>query len=208
MNLRRVIPFLLFLASLWFNLVQVPTGNAFSYVGPEGTGDRLPTPWQTTRISGQLIEQQKSQEGAMLMLSALLWADGLGGALESAGVRLFSREVAGGTSLLPARSPWPANSGFIEGTVERKFLMPGETFDRYGFGGGKFVSPVGTPIEARALRPGTESLPFNTYQVVKPFEVNAGGVQPWFGQPGLGTQYELPVSVNTLLNRGIIKPAP
>ena len=25
---------------------------------------------------------------------------------------------------------------------------------------------------------------------------------------GLGTQYELPVSVNTLLNRGIIKPAP
>jgi len=112
------------------------------------------------------------------------------------------------TSLLPARSPWPGNSGFIEGTVERKFLMPGETFDRYGFGGGKFVSPAGTSIKARALRPGTESLPFNTYQVVKPFEVNAGGVQPWFGQPGLGTQYELPVSVNTLLNRGIIKPAP
>ena len=112
------------------------------------------------------------------------------------------------TSLLPARSSWPGNSGFIEGTVERRFLMPGETFDRYGFGGGRFVSPAGTPIEARALRPGTENLPFNTYQVVKPFEVNAGGVQPWFGQPGLGTQYELPVSVNTLLNRGIIKPAP
>jgi hypothetical protein len=111
-------------------------------------------------------------------------------------------------SLLPARSPWPGNSGFIEGTVERKFLMPGETIDRYGFGGGTFASPAGTPIEARALRPGTENLPFNTYQVVKPFEVNAGGVQPWFGQPGLGTQYELPVSVNTLLNRGIIKPTP
>jgi len=107
-----------------------------------------------------------------------------------------------------ARSPWPGNSGFIEGTVERRFLMPGETFDRYGFGGGTFVSPAGTPFEARALRAGTEKLPFNTYQVVKPFEVNAGGVQPWFGQPGLGTQYELPVSVNTLLKRGIIKPAP
>jgi hypothetical protein len=114
----------------------------------------------------------------------------------------------GTTSLLPARSPWPGNSGFIEGTVERKFLMPGETIDRYGFGGGRFVSPAGTPVGARALRPGTENLPFNTYQVVKPFKVNAGGVQPWFGQPGLGTQYELPVSVNTLLNRGIIKPAP
>lgn len=114
----------------------------------------------------------------------------------------------GTTSLLPARSPWPGNSGFIEGTVERKFLMPGETIDRYGFGGGRFVSPAGTPVGARALRPGTENLPFNTYQVVKPFEVNAGGVQPWFGQPGLGTQYELPVSVNTLLNRGIIQPVP
>lgn len=112
------------------------------------------------------------------------------------------------TSVLPARSPWPGNSGFIEGTVERKFLMPGEVIDRYGFGGGRFVSPAGTSVEARALRPGTENLPFNTYRVVKPFEVNAGGVQPWFGQPGLGTQYELPVSVNVLLKRGIIEPVP
>ncbi len=110
------------------------------------------------------------------------------------------------TSLLPARSPWPGNSGFIEGTVERKYLMPGEVVDRYGFGGGRFVSPAGTSVEARALRPGTENLPFNAYRVVKPIEVKAGGVQPWFGQPGYGTQYELPVSISVLLKRGFIEP--
>ena len=62
-----------------------------------------------------------------------------------AAILLAAEETA---SLLPARSPWPGNSGFIEGTVERKFLMPGETIDRYGFEGGRFVSPVGTSVEA------------------------------------------------------------
>ena len=118
----------------------------------------------------------------------------------------FAGLVAAKTTTSLARSPWPANSGFIERTVERKFLMPGEAVDRYGFGGGRFVSPAGTSVEARALRPRPENLRFNTYQVVKPIEVNAGGVQPWFGQPGLGTQCELPVSVNVLLKRGFIQP--
>jgi hypothetical protein len=107
-----------------------------------------------------------------------------------------------------AISPWPANRGFIEGTVERKFLMPGETIDRYGFGGGKFVSPTGTPFEIRALRPGTESLPYNNYRVAKPFEVNSGAVAPAFNQPGLGTQYELPISIDILLKRGVIEKVP
>jgi RHS repeat-associated protein len=112
---------------------------------------------------------------------------------------------AANTTTSLSRSPWPGNSGFIEGTVERQFLMPGQVVDRYGFGGGRFVSPAGTSVKARALRPGTDTLPFNSYQVVKPIEVNAGGVQPWFGQPGLGMQYELPVSVNVLLKRGLIQ---
>ena len=86
--------------------------------------------------------------------------------------------------------------------------MTGETIDRYGFGGGKFVSPTGTPLEMRALRPGTESLPYNNYRVVKPFEVNSGGVAPAFNQPGLGTQYELPVSIDILLKRGVIEKVP
>ena len=124
----------------------------------------------------------------------------------SAITSLFGVVTGGASTMLPAESPWPTNSGFIEGTVGRKFLMPGEIIDRYGFGGGRFVSPAGTSFESRALRPGTENLPLNSYQVMKPFEVNSGGVAPWFGQPGLGTQYELPVSVNTLLKRGILHP--
>ena len=113
--------------------------------------------------------------------------------------------VKGATVLVPARSPWPANSGFIQGTVKRKFLMPGEVVDRYGFGGGRFASPVGTSVQARALRPGVANLPFNSYRVLKPIEVNSGGVQPWFGQRGLGSQHELPVSVNVLLKRGFLE---
>jgi RHS repeat-associated protein len=134
-----------------------------------------------------------------------------GGSLEAQTALKIEGGAARGTAakttdLLPARSPWPANNGFIEGTVERKFLMPGDTVDRYGFGGGKFVSPAGTAMGARALRPGTENLPFNIYQVMKPIEVNAGGSIPWFGQPGLGTQYQLPVSVNVLIKRGFLAP--
>ena len=64
--------------------------------------------------------------------------------------------------------------------------MPVETFDRYGFGGGKFVIPTGTPPEMRSLRPGTETLPYNNYRVVKPFEVNSGGIAPAFNQLGFG----------------------
>ncbi len=116
--------------------------------------------------------------------------------------------MAKGASLVPARSPWPGNGGFIEGTVGRKFLMPGELIDRYGFNGGKFVSPAGTPISARAVRPGTEKLPFTTFRVAKPIEVLSGGVAPWFGENGLGTQHELPVSVNTLLKRGFLDLVP
>jgi len=104
-----------------------------------------------------------------------------------------------------APSPWPDNAGFIENTIEREFLMPGTTFDRFGFAGGRFVSPTGTPISMRAMRPGTELLPYNNYRVLKPIEVNAGGVMPSFNQRGLGKQYELPVPIRTLEKRGVIE---
>jgi RHS repeat-associated protein len=83
------------------NVVQVPTGNAFSYVGPEGTGASLPTPWQTTRISGQEIAQQQNLRGAMLMMNALLIADGAGAVLEGAGIRLLSAEALATRTVLP-----------------------------------------------------------------------------------------------------------
>lgn len=90
-------------------------------------------------------------------------------------------------------------------TIENRILQPGELFDRYGHEGGRWVSPPGTPIEARALRPLTEREPFTTYRVLMPLEVKAGGVAPWFLQPGLGTQFELAVSVQDLIDRGFIE---
>jgi hypothetical protein len=55
---------------------------------------------------------------------------------------------------------WPPNRGFL-GEPERVTLMPGTRVDRYGFEGGTFVSPEGTPYEMRLLAPGTQSKPYN-----------------------------------------------
>jgi hypothetical protein len=57
----------------------------------------------------------------------------------------------------------------------------------------------------RALPPGSELRPYHVYEVVKPFDVQAGTAAPEFGQLGLGTQYELPMSVGSLISRGILK---
>src|SRR5690348_10221416 len=84
---------------------------------------------------------------------------------------------------------YPPNRGFLDSPTTET-LKPGTMIDRYGFEGGTFVSPVGTPYEMRALAPDSLSKPYNVYEVVKPAEVSSGKVAPWFGQPGKGTQYE------------------
>ncbi len=99
---------------------------------------------------------------------------------------------------------FPPNDGAI-GAVERKFLMPGDTIDRFGKLGGKYFSPVGTPIEMRALPPGADLLQYRVFKVVKPFEVESSTIAPAFNKIGLGSQYYSPVSAETLLKREIIK---
>ncbi|HCC17681.1 MAG TPA: hypothetical protein DEP83_03820 [Porphyromonadaceae bacterium] len=98
---------------------------------------------------------------------------------------------------------YPTNNGFL-GAAERTFLMPGQQISRFGSNSGKFFSPAGTPLPMRALPPGANTSIHNTFKVLKPFEVQAGKIAPAFGQPGLGTQYLSPVSVDVLLKRGII----
>ncbi len=99
---------------------------------------------------------------------------------------------------------WPANRGFA-GTPKEVTLKPGTRIDRYGYEGGTFVSPEGTPYANRALALGTESKPYNVYEVVKPLNAQGGKIASWFGQPGGGTQYELGQSISDLLEAGIIK---
>ena len=54
---------------------------------------------------------------------------------------------------------WPPNRGF-DGEPVTTTLQPGTRIDRYGYDGGTFVSPEGTPYSQRALAPGTESKPY------------------------------------------------
>jgi len=112
--------------------------------------------------------------------------------------------IDGGGSGAPALTKfYPANNGFI-GATERKFLMPGEQITRYGSNSGQFFSPVNTPLPMRALPPSSNTDLFNTYELLKPFEVQSGNIAPAFGQPGMGGQYFAPVSADVLLKHGII----
>jgi len=100
---------------------------------------------------------------------------------------------------------YPPNRGF-DGRPVKTTLEPGTIVDRYGGTGGSFASPRGTPPWARSLPYGAENRPLNTYEVVKPLEVDAGRAVPWFGQPGGGIQYDFGRSIQELIDSGYLKP--
>ena len=133
--------------------------------------------------------------GAILdpLLDAAL---GIGAAAEDAG-------TAAGKEIT---TYYPPDRGFFDEPTSQN-LETGTRIDRYGREGGTFVSPEGTPEAMRALPPGATTRPYNIYEVVNPIEVRAGTVAPWFGQLGLGTQYELPDSVGNLIENGYLKLA-
>jgi filamentous hemagglutinin len=122
----------------------------------------------------------------------------------------------------PDGSPdWPtkANNGFdggFNGPPTITELQPGHTFDRYGgrfdekgnfTDQGKFVAPTDVPFDQRALPDSSLRSPYRQYEVLKPIpEVNSGSAAPWFGKPGMGTQYQLPMSIDELVKEGFIRP--
>jgi hypothetical protein len=83
-------------------------------------------------------------------------------------------------------------------------LGPGTRIDRFGHEGGTFASPQGTPFALRGLPPESASKPYRVYEAVKPLAVNAGTATPAFGG-GLGPQYELPRSVEALIQSGHLR---
>ncbi len=127
-------------------------------------------------------------------------------ALRGAGIAARAAEDAGTAAGKEITTYYPPNRGFFDNPTSQ-VLKTGTQIDRYGGEGGTFVSPRGTPEAMRALPPGATTRPFNIYEVVNPFEVRAGTVSPWFGQLGLGTQYELPDSVGNLIQNGYLKLA-
>ena len=100
---------------------------------------------------------------------------------------------------------YPLENGVVPGTERKVYLLPGDKIDRYGKLGGKYFSPVGTPLEMRALPYGADITQYRQFEVVKPFEVEKAVIKPWFGKIGLGVQYRSAIKAEILLKRGIIK---
>jgi filamentous hemagglutinin len=115
---------------------------------------------------------------------------------------------------------WPTKetSGFDGGFAAPPTIteiQPGTRFDRYGgdfengqfIDTGGFVSPSGVPFEQRSLPASSSNRQYQEYEVLQPIpNVSAGTAAPWFGQPGGGTQYQLPMSIEDLVQQGFIKP--
>jgi Tuberculosis necrotizing toxin len=115
----------------------------------------------------------------------------------------------------PGPDGFATKSGGSLGAPDRKqiTLKAGTLLDRFGFATGKFLAPKGTPFGQRALppqaletadhtNPDYQGLKWTQNTIIPPsnyhvycvqndFKVDAGPIAPWFGQPGLGTQYVL-----------------
>jgi len=109
---------------------------------------------------------------------------------------------------------WPPNRGAISTTEVT--LSKDTMIDRYGgyidkesgefVDKGTFTANAGEPFPNRALPESTKEKPYKMYKVIKDIpKVQKGEVIPWFGQPGGGAQYELPLSINDLLSKGYLK---
>ncbi len=116
---------------------------------------------------------------------------------------LVAPRTTPGTAIEPMWAQAPSR-GFLGGWSRADTLKPGTVIDRYGGETGRFFSPQGTPLDARALPTG--SGPLNTYEVLKPLDVQGGIVAPAFGQPGLGVQYMTDFPVADLIEQGFLKP--
>jgi len=106
---------------------------------------------------------------------------------------------------LPTSVDYPPNNGAI-GNSETKYLYQGETVDRFGetTGYSRYLSPEGTPIPSRSLPPSTNMKLYDIYQVMKPFPVQSSIIAPYYGMPGLGTQYVTPLPIQLLVDKGIL----
>jgi hypothetical protein len=98
---------------------------------------------------------------------------------------------------------WPPEMGFRSQYDD--FFEVGMQFDRYGLGGGRFVSPLGESYRGRSLRPGTDLLPYTQYETTVSMPVNFGPARSWFGYEGGATQAMLPESIDSLLAKGWIR---
>ncbi|MFJ9535136.1 hemagglutinin repeat-containing protein [Herbaspirillum sp. NPDC101396] len=109
------------------------------------------------------------------------------------------------------RTWWPPGSGDVPGTAFQTTLTVGTKLDRYGgtTSSSSFLAPVGTSLEQRALSPGTNLAVRDEFIVIKPLPVEQSNVMPWFGQPGMGVQFDtskgVQMTIEELVKQGYLK---
>ncbi|HWD06645.1 MAG TPA: glycohydrolase toxin TNT-related protein [Amycolatopsis sp.] len=85
---------------------------------------------------------------------------------------------------------------------EMRELPAGSELDRFGGPNGNLTYAAGTPFEERSLVPEWVNRPYHVYRVQRPLETLAGVAIPWFNQPGGGSAYLLPASIDELVAEG------
>lgn len=86
---------------------------------------------------------------------------------------------------------YPPNTGFL-GVTKETSLSVGSVVQRTGDLYGSYIAPGNAPRAMLSLPPSPVGQPTTYLQVTKPMPpVIEGIAAPWFGQPGLGTQYYL-----------------
>ncbi|WP_326956010.1 TNT domain-containing protein [Amycolatopsis sp. NBC_01286] len=87
---------------------------------------------------------------------------------------------------------------------ELRELPAGSELDRFGGPNGNLTYAAGTPFAERSLVPEWINRPYHVYRVQRPLETLAGVAIPWFNQPGGGSAYLLPASIEELVADGAL----
>ncbi|ORB60166.1 hypothetical protein BST43_03650 [Mycobacteroides saopaulense] len=92
----------------------------------------------------------------------------------------------------------PAKPYAVPGTVIDNAQLPkGTILGRFGYPGGEWLAPEGTPFAKLSLPPDSAIKPYFEYAVSDPTKLPPGWrieqsqVAPWFNQPGMGPQYRV-----------------
>ena len=101
-------------------------------------------------------------------------------------------------------SYYPINDGALIGTKKTIILQPGTIVDRYGPLKGKYLAPVDTPLEMRALPYDTDLSQYRKFIILEPLRVESSITAPAFNKIGLGTQYKTKYTLDVLLEKNIL----
>ncbi len=100
---------------------------------------------------------------------------------------------------------WPPNEG-CAGPEQHETLAPGTGIDRYGSENGSYFSSPGTSYAARSLPYNAARIGYTVYVVLKPLQVDACRIAPWFDEPGGGMQFKTSETAAQLRAEQVIAP--